>query len=150
MQTAPDRRRHGVRFTAREDENHRCARRPREALERLVAPGFSYATAAPGVRDREALKHCLRREFDASPDARETAADRLTGGDKVAVRHAFSGTRRGTLGPSPPSGRRLCTDPLAIDRIAGGLIAKAWAKWDPPGGLVQLGRFRPPDEPAAG
>lgn len=108
----------------------------------LVAPDFvrhSHAGGSPGVRSRDDLIRFLRGEFETFPDAHEGIADMLAEGDRVAVRHSFRGTQAGPMGPHPPSGRVMAADYLVIYRLAGGVIAEAWAEWDNLSGLAQLG-----------
>ena len=117
-----------------------------DRLDALVAPDFvrhSYAGGSPGVCSRDDLKRFLVDEFETFPDAHEAIADLLAEGDRVAVRHRFRGTQLGPMGPHPPSGRVMTADYLAIYRLAGGVIAEAWAEWDNMAGLAQLGHVTP-------
>lgn len=119
-------------------------------LAELVAPDFvrhSHAGGSPGVCSRDDLIRFVRGEFETFPDAREDVADLVAEGDRVAVRHSFRGTQMGPMGPHPPSGRVMAADYLAIYRLAGGVIAEAWAEWDNLSGLAQLG-YHPQAGPA--
>lgn len=123
------------------------------ALQRLVAPDFvRHSFAAPGVRSRADLLRYLRNEFETFPDARESIADTVSEGAKIAVRHRFTGTQSGPLGPYPPSGRSMTAEYLAVYRIEGAAIVEAWVEWDNLSGLIQLGHQRPagtsPDTPS--
>lgn len=114
-------------------------------LDALVAPGFvRHSSAAPPVRSLAELKRYLHSEFEIFPDGRETIEDIVAEGDRVAVRHRFSGTQHGQMGPYPPSGREMRADYLAIYRLADGRLEEAWVEWDNLTGLAQLGHFRPP------
>lgn len=116
-----------------------------DRLDRLVAPDFvRHSHSAAPVHGRDELQRYLRSEFDIFPDGQETIEDILAEGDRVAVRHGFSGTQHGRMGPYPPSGKRMTADYLAIYRIAGAVIAEAWVEWDNLAGLVQLGHYTPP------
>ncbi|MFW2514199.1 ester cyclase [Demequina sp. SO4-13] len=115
-----------------------------ERAAALVGPGFvrhSAAAGEPGVRSREDLVRFLRSERETFPDAHETIEDVVAEGDRVAVRHRFTGTQLGPLAGWPPTGHRMTADYLAIYRIADGLIAEAWAEWDNMAGLRQLGHL---------
>lgn len=121
-------------------------------VSELIAPDFarhSHAGGSPAVRSRDDLLRFLRGEFETFPDAREEVADLLAEGDRVAVRHSFRGTQAGPLGPYPPSGRVMAADYLAIYRLAGGVIAEAWAEWDNLSGLAQLGHHKHAEPGAA-
>ncbi len=67
----------------------------------------------------------------------------LVDGNKVAVRHRFTGTQFGYLDDLAPSGKRLTADYIAIYRIEDGRIAEVWAEWDNLSGLRQLGHWKP-------
>jgi steroid delta-isomerase-like uncharacterized protein len=119
------------------------------ALAGVVAPGFvRHSHAAPGVESREDLLHYLQAELETFPDAQETIEDMIAAAGKVAVRHRFTGTQLGRMGPYPPSGKVMTADYLAIYRIEDDMIAEAWAEWDNLSGLAQLGHF--PSGPPAG
>lgn len=116
-----------------------------DRLDRLVAPDVvRHSHSAAPVHGRDELQRYLRGEFEIFPDGQETIEDILAEGDRVAVRHGFSGTQLGRMGPYPPSGKRMTADYLAIYRIAGAVIAEAWVEWDNLAGLVQLGHYTPP------
>lgn len=120
------------------------------ALAEVVAPCFvrhSCAAGAPGIRSRDELIQYLRSESAAFPDARECIEDILAEGSKVAVRHRFTGTQRGSMGPYPPSGRSMTAEYIAIYRFEGDVIVEAWAEWDNLSGLVQLGHDTPAAQP---
>jgi steroid delta-isomerase-like uncharacterized protein len=118
-------------------------------LDKTVAPDFvRHSSAAPAVRSREELKRYVQSEFEIFPDGEESIEDMVAEGDKVAVRHSFRGTQLGSMGPYPPSGKRMVADYLAIYRLAEGVIVEAWAEWDNLSGLQQLGHV-PAAEPGA-
>lgn len=118
-----------------------------DRLAELVSDDFvrhSTAAGPTGLRGRAALVRFLQGEREAFPDAHETVEDIVAEGDRVAVRHRFTGTQLGPLGRLPPSGRRLTADYLAIYRVVDGVVVEAWAEWDNLAGLVQLGHLRDP------
>jgi steroid delta-isomerase-like uncharacterized protein len=118
-----------------------------ERIDAVVAPDVvrhSRAAGSAQVRSREELKAFLRDELTTFPDAHEEIRDLIAEGDKVAVRHGFSGTQRGPLGSYPPSDKRLESEYLAIYRLAGGKIVEIWAEWDNLSSLIQLGHIEPP------
>lgn len=112
------------------------------ALEQLVAADFTRHAAEsgpPAATGRDALLDFLRQEYRSFPDAKETIEDILCDGDKVAVRHRFTGTQTGPLGEFPGKGMRATSDYIAIYRIEGDMIAEAWVAWDNLSVLRQLG-----------
>lgn len=111
-------------------------------LIELLDPAFvrhSVAAGRPGARSAQDLIEFLKQEYATFPDATEELLDMVAEGDKVAARHLFSGTQVGTLGPYPPTGKRMTAAYLAIYRIAESRICEAWAEWDNMAGLRQLG-----------
>ena len=116
-----------------------------ERLDELVSPGFvRHSRAAPRVSTLDELKRYLRSEFEIFPDAVETIEDLVAEGDRVAVRHLFTGTQLGPMGPYPASGRVMEAQYLAIYRLSNGLVAESWAEWDNLDGLAQLGHYPGP------
>jgi steroid delta-isomerase-like uncharacterized protein len=116
-----------------------------QTIAALVAPGFvrhSCAAGEPGVKSRDDLLAFLAGEYETFPDAHETVEDLVADGNKVAVRHCFTGTQQGPLGPYPPTGRVMSAEYIAIYRLEGGRIVEAWAEWDNLHGLKQLGHYQ--------
>jgi len=116
-----------------------------ERLDELVSPGFvRHSRAATPVSSLDELKGYLRSEFETFPDAVETVEDLVAEGDRVAVRHFFTGTQLGPMGLYPASGRMMEAQYLAIYRLSNGLVAESWAEWDNLDGLAQLGQYPAP------
>ncbi len=101
----------------------------------------SIAAGDPRVRSRSDLLMFLHREFETFPDAQETILDIFAEGEKVAVRHQFSGTQRGAMGSYPSTGKIMNAEYIAIYRVRNGQIIEAWAEWDNLAGLRQLGHL---------
>jgi steroid delta-isomerase-like uncharacterized protein len=115
-------------------------------LDSLVATQFvrhSIAAGDPPVRSRSDLVMFLHREFEVFPDAQETILDIFAEGEKVAVRHHFSGTQRGAMGSYPSTGKIMNAEYIAIYRVRNGQIIEAWAEWDNLASLRQLGHLQP-------
>jgi steroid delta-isomerase-like uncharacterized protein len=113
-------------------------------LDFLVATEFVRHSIAAGnfpVRSRSDLVMSLRREFESFPDAQETILDIFAEGERVAVRHHFSGTQRGAMDSYPATGKIMNAEYIAIYRVRNGQIIEAWAEWDNLAGLRQLGHL---------
>ena len=147
-------------MTELEDDNRRVVRafvkaigaQDWNALASIVPPGFvrhSYAAGAPGVRSRDDLIQYLRNEYETFPDAHETIEDIVAEGNKVVVRHRFTGTQAGRMGPYPPSGKSMTAEYTTIYRLEGNMIVEAWAEWDNLHGLVQRGHHRSAAQPSS-
>jgi predicted ester cyclase len=112
------------------------------AVESLLHPTFRRYSAAAGESGEESADEFLtflRNEHETFPDAREELLDIFACGSKVAARHLFTGTQRGSLGRFPPTGHRLQSVYLALYEIADGLIGRSWAEWDNLSDLRRLG-----------
>lgn len=101
----------------------------------------SHAAGQPGVTNREEFIAFLVGECESFPDGHEEIKDLIAEGDRVAVRHRFTGTQQGSIGGLPATGRSLEAQYLAIYRLADGLIAECWVEWDNLNGLRQLGHI---------
>ncbi len=113
-------------------------------LDSLVATEFVRHSIAAGhlpVRSRSDLVMYLRREFETFPDAQETILDIFAEGEKVAVRHHFTGTQRGAMDSYPATGKTMNAEYIAIYRVRNGQIVEAWVEWDNLAGLRQLGHL---------
>jgi steroid delta-isomerase-like uncharacterized protein len=113
-----------------------------DKLSEIVAEDFVRHSLAGGdIIGRDNLISFLKAEFVTFPDAEERIDDLLVDGERVAVRHQFSGTQLGAMGPYEASGKRMSASYLAIYRLERGRIMEAWAEWDNLAGLKQLGHL---------
>lgn len=118
-----------------------------EALDALVAENVvRHSAATPGVRVRSLaeFKAFLHQDLEAMPDAHQTVNLIFAADGMVAVHVTYAGTQTGTMGPFPPSGKKVSLPFIGILRIEKGKIAEMWVEWDNLGALVQLGHFSPP------
>ena len=121
-----------------------------EAFDRILAPDFvrhCEATPEVTVTTCEDFKQFYRETARTFPDQRMTLNTLVAEGDRVAFWGKFSGTQNGTMGPFPPTGKRMESDCAGIFRIEDGKIAELWVTWDNLAGLAQLGLFPPPTSP---
>jgi predicted ester cyclase len=131
----------------------------RQMLERLSAgdvAGFTnhlspdylrHSQAMPPelqeIRGREAMHHWLLSNFEPFPDNHEELEWLVGEGDFVAWRSRGRGTQTGSMGPFPPSGKRMDLVIIGMHRFEGALIAETWTSWDNLAALTQLGHFPP-------
>ena len=78
------------------------------------------------------------------PDQKMTLDKLVAEGDLVAFWGTFSGTQEGSMGPFPPTGKKMVSDCAGVFRIEGDKIAELWVTWDNLAGLAQLGLVPPP------
>jgi steroid delta-isomerase-like uncharacterized protein len=80
----------------------------------------------------------------AFPDLKFTIEDVIADGDQVVIRWTSSGTHKGELMGLAPTGTRVTSSGIAIDKLSGGKIVEAWNHWDTLGLMRQLGAAPPP------
>ena len=74
------------------------------------------------------------------------AEDVLADGDRVIVRHHWTGTNKGPFFGMPPTGKSVKVAGMNIYRLAGGKIAEEWWGEDIYGLMVQLGVVKAPGQ----
>lgn len=79
----------------------------------------------------------------AFPDGRWTIEDQVAEGDKVVTRFSFTGTHQGEFMGIAPTGKRVTTSGMVIDRIVEGKIVEEREEWDALGMMQQLGAVPP-------
>ena len=87
----------------------------------------------------EPYKQMFAEWHTGFPDARFVIEDIIAEGDKVVVRHSFSGTHTGEWFGIPPTNKQVSFGGTVTVRIADGEIVEQWGHW---GGFwfhVQLG-----------
>ena len=77
--------------------------------------------------------------LQAFPDCKITVQDQIAEGDTVVSRVIFEGTQTGPLQAIPPTGRKVRSLGVSIDRYAGGKVIERWEVFDQLGMLIQLG-----------
>jgi predicted ester cyclase len=102
-------------------------------------PDCVYRAPAVGELRGQAYKQFLGAVLAAFPDGRWTVEDQVAEGDKVVTRWSFTGIHRGNLMGLAPTGKRVTTSGVMIDRIVGGKIVEEWEEYDALGMMQQLG-----------
>ena len=118
-----------------------------DALDDVIAANVRrHSGATPGVvvESLDDFKAFLRTDIAASPDSRQEVNFMFADGEWVAVHATYTGTQDGTMGPFPPSGKRMELPFIGILRLENGKIAEIWVEWDNMSALTQLGHFPPP------
>ncbi len=115
-----------------------------EAFDDLIAPNVvRHCQATPGadVRSLDHLKEFLRQDTAVFPDSIQTITHLVAEGDCVAVWSTYEGTKKGPMGPFPPSSAKTKLDFGAVFRIEGGRIAEWCVTRDNMTILRGLGHF---------
>ena len=92
----------------------------------------------------DALELDGRSILDALPDVTVSFEDSFVAGDRLVVRHLFTGSHQGTLMGIPPTNKTITMAGTDIYRFVDGKIAEEWAQPDIFGVLGQLGVLPPP------
>jgi steroid delta-isomerase-like uncharacterized protein len=110
-------------------------------VDELFAPDFvEREELPPGLpRDREGVKLLTSMLRSAFPDFKAVIEDTLAEGDKVVVRHTWSGTHKGEWMGMPPTGKSISIGVIDIVRVADGKFVEHWGQMDSMGMMVQLG-----------
>jgi serine phosphatase RsbU (regulator of sigma subunit)/predicted ester cyclase len=111
------------------------------ALQELMAPDFVDHSVLPGQgASREAYIKGVAEDNAAFSDARLIVEDQIAEGDKVMTRLGVRGQHdRATFTDMAPTGAKLDTTAITINRVVGGKIAAEWSEGD---GMYELTRHR--------
>jgi steroid delta-isomerase-like uncharacterized protein len=110
------------------------------ALEELLAADFqAHAPVSAEPLSRDAHMQAVPMFNAAFSDRQFTVEAIVTESDLVATRTTMRGTHTGELQGHPPTGKRIATIGLTMERIHDGKIAERWFNFDIAGVLQELG-----------
>lgn len=114
----------------------------------ILAPGVVvHFPAAPAPLDLKAFRHMGEAYLAAFPGCKFTITNQLVDGDTVVTQNLFEGVQTGELMGIPPTGRRVQTPGVTIDRYGpDGKVIERWESFDMLGMLVQLGVIPMPNQ----
>jgi steroid delta-isomerase-like uncharacterized protein len=111
-----------------------------DAIDELMSPDFVNHGGPPGIpSDGEGFKQMVAMYTSAFPDIHFHIEDQIAEGDTVATRWSGHGTHQGELMGIPPTNKQVAVTGIAMDRIAGGVVAESWGEFDQMGMMQQLG-----------
>lgn len=102
-------------------------------------PDCVYRSPAIGELRGEAFRRFVTSSLAAFPDARWTVEDQLAEGDKVVTRWSLTATHKKEFMGIAPTGKRITTTGITVDRIVGGKVVEETEEWDALGMMRQLG-----------
>jgi steroid delta-isomerase-like uncharacterized protein len=110
-------------------------------VDEIVAPEYIYREPTVGEwRGKEAARELVTMYRNAFPDIKLTIEEQIAEGDKVVTRTSGTGTNRGELFGTAPSGKRVRGVPgICVTRIANGKVVEDNWVYDALGMLRQLG-----------
>ena len=117
-------------------------RTDRHDLDRAAAACASdvrFHGLGPRPIGADGWKAAMQAVLTAFPDGHFAVDDVLADGDRVAVRHTFRGTHRGTFLGLAPTGRQVSVSAMVLYRVMGAHIAEGWWTADTLGLVLQLG-----------
>ena len=106
--------------------------------DELCAPGYVYHSTTGDMTLEQSKQHAAGL-LAAFPDLNGSIDDIIAEGDKVAARYILRGTHQGAFRGIAPTGKRITTSGLEIDRCAGGKFVETWGISDTLGMMQQLG-----------
>ncbi len=120
------------------------------AADEIYAPDYVGHDPTTGdIRGVESAKQFAAAYRQAFPDLEATIEDQIAEGDKVVSRFSARGTHQGeTEEFGPPTGNRVETSGITIERFEGGKIAEDWTQYDALGMMQQLGLIPEPGQQA--
>ena len=111
------------------------------ALQELMAPDFVDHSVLPGQGpSREAYIQGVTEDNAAFSDGRLIVEDQIAEGDKVMTRLSVRGQHdKANFTDMAPTGAKLDTTAVTINRVVGGKIAAEWSEGT---GMYELTRHR--------
>jgi steroid delta-isomerase-like uncharacterized protein len=113
------------------------------ALARNETPDIEFEAPGVKLRGREQVADFFGAYWRAFPDALVTLRSRMIDGETVVSENVLTGTHTGPLftpgGDIPPTGRRIETHGVAVQRVSAGLVASEHLYFDQVELLTQLG-----------
>ncbi len=120
-----------------------------EVADEILSNDFAWhgGMAPPDLpRGPAGVKQIATGIIGAFPDRKITHHDTIAVGDKVLIRWSMSGTHKGDLMGTPPTGKSMTVTGFDYFRIAGGKIVEMWQEADQLSMMQQLGVIPAPGQ----
>ena len=119
-------------------------------VSEYMAPNYVlHGTSGLELKGPEAFVQYIAMMRTAFPDMRVTLENMVAEGDYVAHRGSLTGTHRGDLQGTAPTGKRVTVTWNTLSRFAGGKEVEAWHEVDMLALYQQLGVTPPVDQPGS-
>jgi steroid delta-isomerase-like uncharacterized protein len=113
-------------------------------LNTVLAPDLiAHAAGSPEPQNREQHLQGITMFNTAFSDRRFTVNEMIAEGDTVATRTTIQGIHSGVFQGIAPSGKRISTTGLTIERIQDGKIFERWFSFDVAGVMRELASATP-------
>ncbi len=119
----------------------------RAAIGEFIDPDQVDHAALPGTPGGLAgAKQTIAMYLTAFPDLHFTVEDIIAEGDKVVARLTVRGTQQGAFMGIPPTGKKVASTAIDINRIVDDKSVEHWIEMDTLGLLQQLGAVPTPGQ----
>ena len=109
-------------------------------VDEIVSTDYVYREPTVGEkRGRAGFRELITMYRNAFPDVTLTIDEQIAEGDKVVTRWNATGTHRGELFGTAPTGKQVRIQGIIVSRIANGKIVEETEVYDALGMLRQLG-----------
>ncbi|NOZ60448.1 MAG: ester cyclase [Calditrichaeota bacterium] len=116
-------------------------------IDEILSPNYILHIDAPGANDREGYKQAISMYRTAMPDFQFTIDDMIAEGNKVVIRCTMTGTQKGELMGSSPTGKKLTMTAISIRYFENGKVIEEWVETNMLGFMQQMGIIPPPEQP---
>jgi steroid delta-isomerase-like uncharacterized protein len=109
-------------------------------IDEFVLPEAEIRTPLPiSATGAEKLKQVWSMLFAVYPDLHVAVDDLIAAGDKIVVRNTVTGTHRGEMMGTPPTGKAVTYNEIFIFRFVDGRVAETWGVVDVLTQMRQIG-----------
>jgi steroid delta-isomerase-like uncharacterized protein len=113
------------------------------AAEELIAEGArAHDPAQPEeLTGPEGFRQTIELYRGAFSDLAFSIDEIFSDGEMVCTRWSTTGTHDGELMGIEPTGNRISSTGISVDRVVDGKVAESWVQWDNLGLMQQVGVF---------
>jgi len=109
-------------------------------VDEILSTDYVYREPTVGEkRGRAGFRELVTMYRNAFPDVKLTIDEQIAEGDKVVTRWNATGTHRGELFGTAPTGKQVRVQGVIVSRIANGKVVEETEVYDALGMLRQLG-----------
>jgi predicted ester cyclase len=135
---------HGLKDIAGEFIDRAFNQQELDVVDKIAHPDCRYSVQAQPPLGNAEFMSFIRRQARGMPDMRVEILDAIEDGDLVALRTSLSGTHKGELMRTPPTGRRLRIEEMVLLRFDGdGRLRQYRQESDYVEMMVQIGIMPP-------
>jgi len=108
-------------------------------VDEILSPDYVYREPTVGEkRGRAGYREVVTMYRNAFPDIKVTIEEQIAEGDRVVTRFTGTGTHRGELFGTAPTGKRVSVLGVVVDRIVNGKLVEATHLYDTLGMMQQI------------